>query len=264
MSEPMLFPYEKYSTLSGPVPGYYPAGDEARARQIVQIIDKACVQLEQLFGKSRPEFEILLPTPDDLSQAPHDEVEEVDRPSPYWTEVTSPPTLVVPSEVDMIFGEMTMEKFSFMLYHALVLAFLENDPRPWPEDNPLWADEWQVKFASLWLAHTLDGQTGIVNTDLYAEYDDIFEVEPDGKTPDTIRGFDWYEDTTPEDYLCYQLLLERFAADLLGTYSVDILPRFLDLYRVERERVLSDDVTTMLASVLGDGGEEWLENLIYF
>lgn len=264
MSESVLFPYEKYNVLSGPVPVYYPTGDEVRAHQIFQIIDKACAQLEQLLSQGRPVFEVLLPSHDDLQLAPHDDMEEVDMPSPYWTDVTTPPTIVVPTEVDLIFGEMTAEKISFMLYHALVLAFLENDSRPWPEDTPLWADEWQIKFAALWLSHTLDKQTGIINKDLYDEYDDIFEVEPDGKTPDTVRGFDWYEDTSPEDYLCYQLLLEQFAVDLLSTYPADILPRFLTLYRVERERVLSDEATAMLASVLGPGGEDWLENLIYF
>ncbi|GHO55282.1 hypothetical protein [Ktedonobacter robiniae] len=264
MSESMLFPYEKYMTLSESVPVYYPAGDETRAKQVFQILTRATEQLEQLFGQKRPELEILLLAPEDFQIAPHDEMEEVGMPHPYWTDVTSPPTIVVPAEVDLIFGEITPAKFSFMLYHALVLAFLENDPRPWPEDNPLWADEWQIKFGALWLSQTLDGEKGVINTDLFAEYDDIFEVEPDGKTPNTVRGFDWYEDTSPEDYLCYQLLLEQMAADLLQKYPAAILPRFLALYRVERDVWLSDEVTSLLASVLGPGGEEWLEDLVYF
>ncbi len=61
----------------------------------------------------------------------------------------------------------------------------------------------------------------------------------------------------------YELLLEQFAADLLARYEPDILSRFLALYRTERE-LLSDDVTTMLATVLGPGGSEWLEALVYF
>ena len=151
-----------------------------------------------------------------------------------------------------------------MLYHELTLAFIETDPRPWPDDYPLWADEWQFKFAALWLSHQLDQVQGVVNKDLHVLYEEIFEPEPDGKTPVTVRGFDWYEDTSSEDYLSYELLLERFAADLLATYQPDILPRFLTLYRREREVLLSEDVTTMLASVLGPDGSEWLDNLVYF
>ncbi len=67
-----------------------------------------------------------------------------------------------------------------------------------------------------------------------------------------------------EDYLTYELLLEQFAADLLAKYEPDVLPRFLDLYRQERAVLLSDDATIMLVSVLGAGGEEWLESLVYF
>jgi hypothetical protein len=80
----------------------------------------------------------------------------------------------------------------------------------------------------------------------------------------TVRGFDWYEDTTPEDYLVYQLLLEQFAADLLARYDPGILPRFLALYRTERETLLSDEVTSMLATALGPSGDTWLEELVYF
>ena len=100
--------------------------------------------------------------------------------------------------------------------------------------------------------------------DLHEQYTEIFEPELDGKTPVTVRGFDWYEDTSSEDYLIFSLLLERLAADLLERYSPEILPRFLDLYRNNFSVLLSDDVTDMLASVLGSGGAEWLEELVYF
>jgi hypothetical protein len=164
----------------------------------------------------------------------------------------------------MIFGEVTSEKFAFMLYHELVVAFLEDDPRPWPENSPLWADEWQFKFTALWLSHTLDGVQGVVNKDVREHYADVFEPELDGKTPVTIRGFDWYEDTSSEDFLAYELLLEQFAADLLARYDIAALPRFLAGYRVEREEFLSDEVTALLAGALGEGADEWLEGLDYF
>nr|MDQ2906436.1 hypothetical protein [Chloroflexota bacterium] len=105
---------------------------------------------------------------------------------------------------------------------------------------------------------------GLINKDLHAEYEEIFEPEADGKTPVTIRGFDWFEDTSAEDYLAYELLLEQFAVDLLERYDASILPRFLALYRTERPVLLSDDVTTMLASALGPGSADWLEELVYF
>ena len=100
--------------------------------------------------------------------------------------------------------------------------------------------------------------------DLHDHYAEIFEPELDGKTPVTIRGFDWYEDTSDEDYLIFNLLLEQFAADLQLKYSPEILPRFLDLYRNACSVLLSDDITNMLAGILGPGGAEWLENLVYF
>ena len=117
---------------------------------------------------------------------------------------------------------------------------------------------------AVWLSYNLDGLQGTIHQDLHEQYADIFEPEPDGKTPMTIRGFDWYEDTPTEEYLCYELLLERFAVDLLTRYDADILPRFLANYRVERDVLLSDDVTSLLAAALGPGGEEWLEELVYF
>ena len=90
--------------------------------------------------------------------------------------------------------------------------------------------------------------------DLQDHYAEIFEPEPDGKTPVTIRGFDWYEDTSEEDYLIFNLLLEQFAFDLLQKYSPEILPRFLEIYRKDYGVLLSDDITDMFAS---DTGTWW-------
>jgi hypothetical protein len=266
------FPYDRYETLTEPVTTYYPKGAELQAHQVSQIIHNAAAQLALALARPVPELEILLVTLQDWELAPHDDVEELDATQPYWTAATTPPTIVVPVALDGAFsfvldeslGEMTPEKFAFALYHEAVLALLEDDPRPWPEEYPLWADEWQIKFAALWLAYKLDGQQGVVNKDLHEQYAEIFEPEPDGKTPVTVRGFDWFEDTDPEEYLCYELLLERFAADLLSAYTIDILPRFLDLYRRTATQLLSDDVTNMLVSALGPGSEEWLEALVYF
>jgi hypothetical protein len=255
---------EQYETLAEPMAVYYPTGEETLARWIGQTIQKAGALLSQLLGRPLPELEVLVVRPDDWETVPHSEMEEVSSPHPYWTDVTSPPSIVVPTEVDPIFGEMTAEKLAFMLYHELSLAFLEDDPRPWPEDCPLWTDEWQFKFAALWLSQQLDGVQGVVNKDLHQQYSDIFEPEPDGKTPTTIRGFDWYEDTTSEDYLCYELLLEQFAADLLAQSQAQLLPRFLALYRQDHAALLSDDVTAMLVKALGPEKEGWLEELVYF
>lgn len=260
----MLFPYERYERLSEPLTVYYAAGEEARARRVFQTIDGAGKLLTQLLGRPMPALEIVLVAPGDWSLAPRDEAELEETPHPYWTDITTPSSIIIPQEIDPILGEPSQEKFAFILYHELTLAYMEDDPRPWPDESPLWADEWQLQFASLWLSHCLDNVQGVVNKDLHEEYAEIFEPEPDGKTPDTVRGFDWYEDTAPEDYLGYELLLEQFAADLLAKYDQHILPRFLSLYRTERATLLSEDVTTMLASVLGPGGAEWLEDLVYF
>src|ERR1019366_6009851 len=247
----MSFPYKKYKILKGAFKTYYPTGEEERARWIAQTLDNAGKLLSDLLHLPVPEMQVLLVATSDWPLAPGEEEEENSDLLPYWTGISTPGALVVPLEIDAIFGEPTQEKLAFMLYQALTLAFLESDPRPWPEDYPLWADEWQIKLAALWLARSLDNIQGIVNKDLHEEYVDIFEPEADGKTPVTVRGFDWFEDTPAEDYLSYELLLEQFAADLLDKYEPDVLPRFLTLYRKERAVLLSDDVTTMLASVLG-------------
>ncbi len=260
----MVFPYEHYEQLAEPLTVFYSTGEENRARWVLATLENASKLLTRLLARPIPEMNILLATNDDWHLAPRDEEEEVSASQPYWTAATTPPTLVIPSTLDTIWGEETQEKFAFILYHEVTLAFLEDDPRPWPDDYPLWADEWQLKFAALWLSHQLDGVQGVVNKDLHEQLAEIFEPEPDGKTPVTVRGFDWYEDTTLEDYLEYELLLEQFAADLLANYQPEILPRFLALYRVESEKLLSDDVTTMFASVLGPNETDWLENLVYF
>ncbi len=258
------FPYEQYNILTEVFTLYYPTGEENLARSVLQTLNKAGQQLSQLLNRPIPDLEVILVKTEDWASVPHSELEEVNTPHPYLTDITSPPNIIVPLEIDPIFGELSPEKFAFMLYHELALAFLEDDPRPWPDESPLWADEWQFKFAALWLSHTLDGVQGMVNTDLREEYAEIFEPEPDGKTPVTVRGFDWYEDTMPEDYLSYQLLLEQFASDLLAHYDASILPRFLDLYRVEKHILLSEHVTHMLENILGLGSAQWLEDLVYF
>lgn len=259
----MLFPYDRYQALTEPYLVRFPQGEDAFALWLAQSVEKATHRLCQLLGLSLPALEILLVQPDDWSLAPRDEDEDLGF-LPYWTDTTSPPTLVVPMEFDAVFGELTQEKLLFLLYQIVSLICLETDPRPWPNEYPLWSDEWQLKFAALWLVQTLDGQQGIVNKDLFAQLAEAFEPEPDGKTPVTVRGFDWYEDTPREEYLAYELLLEQFAADLLARYDPGALARFLTLYRVERDVLLSEDITAMLASALGAGAAEWLEELVYF
>ncbi len=260
----MFFPYNQYEKLAGSLTTHYPSGEEDLARWILQTLDQAGKQLTQLLERPMPTIEILVVKPEDWSLVPHSDLEEKHAYHPYWTDETSPPTMVVPTQIDPTFGTITREKMACMLYHELALAFLEADPRPWPGESPLWADEWQFKFVEVWLSQRLDGVQGTVNQDLHEQYADIFEPELDGKTPVTVRGFDWYEDTSTEDYLCYELLLERFAADLLARYDAHILPRFLASYRVERDVLLSDEVTILLAATLGPGGEAWLEELVYF
>jgi hypothetical protein len=260
----MPFPYERYETLAEPLVVYYPEGQGPQAHWISQSIIKASQLLTQLLGQPMPEIEVMLVSPADWHVTPHDDPEEPSNALPYWTHATQPPSIVVPAQLDAIAGTPTQEKLVYLVYVVLSQAFLENDPRPWPDESPLWADEWQLPFAALWLVEQIHGHAGIVMKELHIQYAEIFEPELDGKTPVTVRGFDWYEDTSPEDYLIFNLLLERFAADLLENYSPEILPRFLDLYRNNFSVLLSDDVTDMLASVLGRGGGEWLEELIYF
>ncbi len=260
----MPFPYDQYETLPESFVVYYPRDQDSLAHLIFQSIDKACQLLKQLLVRPTPEMQVVLVAPADWGVTPHDDPEEPGNALPYWTNVTQPPSIFIPTQLDTIIGTSTQEKLIYLLYVALTQAFLEDDPRPWPDESPLWADEWQLQFAALWLMQQIHQQSGIIMEDLHKQYTEIFEPELDGKTPVTIRGFDWYEDTSPEDYLIFILLLERFAADLLANYSPEILPRFLDLYRKDFSRLLSDEVTDMLASVLGPGGAEWLEELIYF
>jgi len=260
----MSFPYENYETLAEPLTVYYPTGQDTLAHWVFQTIDKAGKLLTQLLGLPLPDIEILLVAPPDWDTAPREDTEAPQIMLPYWTGEITPPCIVVPTQLDPIIGNPTQEKLAYLLYHQLTLAYLEADPRSWPGESPLWADEWQMHFAASWLSHQISSQQGVVMKDLHEQYAEIFEPEPDGKTPVTIRGFDWYEDTTPEDYLVFDLLLEQFAADLLAHYNPKILPHFLDLYRKDTPVLLSDEVVEMLETVLGQGSIEWLDDLVYF
>lgn len=266
----MTFPYEgfeHYKKLSRPLTTYYPEGREALARQACQEVERACTLLGQLLGQPTPEMNIVVVGTAEWEFAPPEETEDPPGPPgaslPYWSDVPDPPWLVIPEQMDEIMGEDTLEKRSLLLYHELSIAFLEQDPRPWPDDNPLWADEWQFQFAAFWLFQQIHGQIENITADLQKQFAESFEPEADGKTPVTVRGFDWYEDTAPEDYLEFVLLLEKFAMDLLARNDATILPRFLERYRTDKP-LLSDEVTKMLGEVLGEGGEEWLEELVYF
>jgi hypothetical protein len=260
----MPFPYEHYETLAEPLMVYYPTGQEALARWVFQSVDKAGKLLAQLLNMPMPEMEIMLVAPDDWQNAPGEEPEDIAIMLPYWTDATDPPSLAIPTQLDPIMGRFSQEKLAFLLFHEVTHAFLACDPHPWPLESPLWADEWQLQFAALWLYQQIYKTTGVVMFDLHLDYRQIFEPEADGKTPVTVRGFDWYEDTTPQDYLEYTLLLERFADDLLERYDAAILPRFIELYRREGVTWLSDEITNLLGVSLGEGGEAWLEELTYF
>lgn len=263
----MAFPYEVYATLNEPLRTLYPVEQAELARRLAREVAQAGQLLSGLLEQPMPPLEILIVAAADWEFAPQEDEDEAQGPStmlPYWTGVTSPPTLVVPEQMDEIIGESTPEKLSLLLYHELTHAFLESDPRPWPEEVPLWADEWQLQFAAFWLFQQIHGQIEHITADLHQQFAEIFEPEPDGKTPVTLRGFDWYEDTTPDDYLEFVLLLEKFASDLLARYDATLLPRFLELYRRDVPALLSDEVTLLLAEALGAGGEQWLENLVYF
>lgn len=262
----MAFPYEQYATLEGPLKTYYPTNQAELAQRVVSEVEQAGQLLSKLLGQPLPYMEILLATSADWELAPQED-EETEEPTPklpYWTDISYPPMLVVPEQMDGIIGEATPEKLSLLLYHELAHAFLENDPRPWPAESPLWADEWPLQFAAFWLFQQVHGQIEQITADLHEQFAEIFEPEPDGKTPVTIRGFDWYEDTTPDDYLEFVLLLEKFASDLLARSDATILPRFLAQYRRDIPVLLSDEATLMLAETLGAGGEQWLESLVYF
>ena len=260
----MSFPYEHYQTLAEPMRVYYPTGHVRLARQVMQWLDEASKLLAGLLGTPAPAMEALIVPPEDWQNAPGGEPEESFIMLPYWTDATQPSTMVVPAELDPIIGRFAQEKLAYLLFHEVAHAFLASDPRPWPLESPLWADEWQLQFAALWLYHQVYHTTGVVMFDLHTAYREIFEPEADGKTPVTVRGFDWYEDTSAQDYLEYTLLLERFADDLLERYDASILPRFMQLYRKEGVVWLSDEVTNLLGLTLGDGGEAWLEELPYF
>ncbi len=264
MAKNSKFPYESYERLAERLTVYYPHDQETMARWMAQTIDKARTLLTQLLGQSMPEMQILLIEPTDWDAIPQEEPEEPNNMLPYWTNAIVPSAIVVPTQLDPIIGKPTEEKLAFLLFHELTHAYLESDPRPWPEESPLWADEWQLQFAALWLYQQIYQQQGIVMKDLRERYAEIFVPEEDGKTPMTVRGFDWYVDTTPEDYLTFDLLLEQFAADLLAHYGPEALPRFLALYRKNSHILLSDDVTEMLETVLGQGSLEWLDDLVYF
>ncbi len=262
----MSFPYERYESLPGTPAIFYPAGQEALAQRVQHEVALASKLLGDLLQQRQPEIELAILPPADWQFAPPDNEDESGAPTtmlPYWTNVPHPSMLVIPESMDGIIGESTSEKLALLLYHEVAHAFIETDDRPWPSDSPLWADEWPLQFAAFWAFQQVNGAINHITDDLHQQFAASFEPEADGKTPVTVRGFDWYEDTSPEDYLEFVLLLEKFATDLLARNDATILPRFLDRYRQEAA-LLSDEVTLMLADILGAGGEAWLEALVYF
>src|SRR5438105_2967662 len=106
MANKTSFPYERYETLAEPITVYYPTGQESLARWAFQTIDKAGNLLAKLLALPTPEMEILLVAPADWHLAPHNEPEELGNPHPYWTDATSPPCIVIPLELDPIFGQL--------------------------------------------------------------------------------------------------------------------------------------------------------------
>src|SRR5690348_11222149 len=112
----MQFPYDKYETLKASQEAltvYYPTGEEDFARSVFRTIDEAGKLLTQLLSRPLPELELLIVPPNDWPLVPHSELEETQALHPYWTDITSPPTIVVPTEIDPIFGMATPEKFAF-------------------------------------------------------------------------------------------------------------------------------------------------------
>ncbi len=262
----MPSPYTHYHVLPGRFKTYYPAGEEALATRVQREVEQAGQLLADLLGLAQPPMELLIVAPEDWELAPPEDEEHEGAPEtmlPYWTDTSEPQMLVVPQKMAEIIGEPTPEKLSLLLDHEVANAFLENDTRPWPTESPLWGNEWPLQFAAFWLFQQINGKAEQITTDLHQQFAESFEPEADGKTPVTVRGFDWDEETSREEYLEFALLLENFALDLLARYDASILPRFLERYRQEQP-LLSDEITLMLADVLGPGGEEWLENLVYF
>src|SRR5258708_8579331 len=171
----MPFPYEHYETLAEPLTVYYPTGQHALARWIAQSIENAGKLLAQLLDRPVPALEIMLGAPTDWSFAPREDPEEPDYALPYWTNAIHPPSIVVPLQLDPIIGAPTQEKLAFLLYSALTQAFLEDDPRPWPGESPLWADQWQLQFSSRSLLQQINGLHGNVLTHLPSPPAEIFE-----------------------------------------------------------------------------------------
>src|SRR5215831_9550354 len=100
----MFFPYDRYKKIIGLLTAYYPSNEEELAHWIVQTIEKASQRLTQLLERPMPDMEILLVKAEDWSLVPRGDLEEEHAPRPYWTDETSPPTMVVPVEIDPIFG----------------------------------------------------------------------------------------------------------------------------------------------------------------
>ena len=187
----MLF--TEYHTPAGLPAIFYPPGQEELAARSQQEVVQAGQALGQLLDLPLPAMEVLLIAPSDWQRAPRDEEEEAPgNMLPYWTDATQPSTLVIPQQMDEIVGEATPEKRSLLLYHELAHAFLETDARPWPDESPLWADEWQLQFAAFWLFKQSHGADELITEDLHKQFAESFEPEADGKTPVTIRGFQWY------------------------------------------------------------------------
>src|SRR5260370_24901298 len=99
----MSFPYEQYTTLAEPLKTFYRGGKDELAQRVVQEIEHAGKVLSELLGQPMPPLEILIAAAADWEFIPKEDEDEGEGPAtmlPYWTDVTSPPTLVVPEQMD--------------------------------------------------------------------------------------------------------------------------------------------------------------------
>src|SRR5262245_25896323 len=127
----MSFPFEEYETRNEQLKIHYPTGEESQASLVLQTIDQAHKLLAKLLNQVAPEMEVLLVASKNWENRPREVPEEqveLAGPGnllPYWTDSTSPSSLVIPVVPDPIIGEPEQDKLAFLLYHEVTRAFLE-------------------------------------------------------------------------------------------------------------------------------------------
>jgi hypothetical protein len=236
-------PLEGYRVRSerGGVPVFHPPYLAELGGSVSRILERGAHHLSGLLGMEPPGVEALLVPEEDWRGTPRDGERPYPYGLPYFTRSTHPPTLVLPPELDPVFGPRTEVLFPLTVWHELAHAFLL---RREVVRTPPWLGELLPQAAAAAVARKeglpLDGHLSLV----------------DRQRGFTVRTFGGR--ASAEDQMRFQNLLLVLGDAAVREFGAGFLRRLLRMLWDERDVVDEGRAEEMLAGALGSGGRTWL------